>query len=230
MPWTARNRHGLSRTTVDDERAKFLFSVRNNLILLIFVPKRWSCRSSMEGSMRIRAITITALALAASIILSNPTWAQSSAAPAGRLEPIGKIQSVTGSVTVERAIPIVTASIPGKAPQAREGDLVYRGDVIATTADAKVSLTFADGTAFNVSGNARMVLDEFVYNPDSKSNSSLFSLIRGTFTFVAGKVAKTGSMKVDTPVGTMGIRGTTPHVVISEDGSVKFTTLVEEKK
>ncbi len=180
--------------------------------------------------MRIRAITITALALAASVILSSPTWAQSSAAPAAPQEPIGKVQSVTGSVTVERAVPVVTASISGRIPQAREGDLVYRGDIIATSGDAKVSLTFADGTAFNVSGNARMVLDEFVYNPDGKSNSSLFSLIKGTFTFVAGKVARTGSMKVDTPVGTMGIRGTTPHVVISEDGSVKFTTLVEEKK
>jgi len=35
---------------------------------------------------------------------------------------------------------------------------------------------------------------------------------------------------VETPVGTMGIRGTTPHVQIFDDGSVKFSTLVEEKK
>jgi hypothetical protein len=28
----------------------------------------------------------------------------------------------------------------------------------------------------------------------------------------------------------MGIRGTTPHVQILNDGSVKFSTLVEEKK
>jgi hypothetical protein len=37
-------------------------------------------------------------------------------------------------------------------------------------------------------------------------------------------------MRVETPVGTMGIRGTTPHVQIFDDGSVKFSTLVEEKK
>jgi hypothetical protein len=42
-------------------------------------------------------------------------------------------------------------------------------------------------------------------------------------------VAHTGSMKVDTPVGTMGIRGTAPRVEIRNDGSVKFSTLVEEK-
>jgi hypothetical protein len=39
----------------------------------------------------------------------------------------------------------------------------------------------------------------------------------------------TGSMKVETPVGTMGIRGTAPRVEILNDGSVKFSTLVEEK-
>jgi hypothetical protein len=37
-------------------------------------------------------------------------------------------------------------------------------------------------------------------------------------------------MKVDTPVATMGIRGTTPHVEISDDGTVRFSTLLEEGK
>jgi hypothetical protein len=53
---------------------------------------------------------------------------------------------------------------------------------------------------------------------------------RGTFTFIAGKIAKTGDMKIDTPVATMGIRGTTPHVEISDAGTVKFSTLIEEGK
>jgi hypothetical protein len=75
-----------------------------------------------------------------------------------------------------------------------------------------------------------MVLNEFVYDPNGKSNATLFSLSKGTFTFIAGKVAKTGDMKIDTPVATMGIRGTTPHVEISDDGTVKFSTLIEENK
>jgi hypothetical protein len=75
-----------------------------------------------------------------------------------------------------------------------------------------------------------MVLNEFVYDPNSTSNASLFNLTKGTFTFVAGKVAKTGDMKVDTPVATMGVRGTTPRVEISDDGTVRFSTLIEEGK
>ena len=75
-----------------------------------------------------------------------------------------------------------------------------------------------------------MVLNEFVYDPNGSSNSTLFNLTKGTFTFVAGKVAKTSDMKIDTPVATMGIRGTTPRVEISDDGTVGFSTLIEEGK
>jgi hypothetical protein len=75
-----------------------------------------------------------------------------------------------------------------------------------------------------------MDMTEFVYDPNSQSNSTLLTLTKGTFTFVAGKIAKSGDMKVDTPVATMGIRGTTPRVEISDDGTVKFATLIEEGK
>jgi hypothetical protein len=37
-------------------------------------------------------------------------------------------------------------------------------------------------------------------------------------------------MKLETPVATLGIRGTTPHIEISDDGTVRFSTLIEENK
>src|SRR5262249_16771092 len=93
----------------------------------------------------------------------------------------------------------------------------------------KLGVAFADGSSFSVSANARMEVNEFVYDPHGHFNSSLMSLTKGTFTFIAGKVAHNGSMKVNTPIGTMGIRGTAPRVEILNDGSVKFSTLIEEK-
>ena len=144
-------------------------------------------------------------------------------------KPIGKVIVATGSVTIERANAVVVqASTSASAGQVKVGDLVYEGDVVATGADGRVGINFTDGTSFNLSNNARMALNEFVYDPKSASNSTLFSLTKGTFTFVAGQVAKTGDMKIDTPVATMGIRGTTPRVEISDDGTVRFSTLIEE--
>jgi hypothetical protein len=183
------------------------------------------------------AVFVAGLLLSGSIMLSETALAQTNAAqsPAGTLEsnPIGRVVKTSGSVTIEHAnAVIVQANLPtgSGADQTKVGDPVYKGDVVQTGADGKIGITFNDDTAFNLSSNARMVLNEYVYDPKGKSNSTLFSLTKGTFTFIAGKVAKTGDMKIDTPVATMGIRGTTPHVEISDDGSVKFSTLIEENK
>ena len=186
--------------------------------------------------MRTRTVTVllTAAILASFGVAPASVQAQSEPArPAVQqveIKPIGRIVTATGSVTVEHAGAVVVQASVGKADQAKVGDLVYLGDVVLTGADGKAGINFADGSSFNLSSNARIVLDEFVYDPNGKSNSTLFTLSKGTFTFVAGGIAKTGDMKVDTPVATMGIRGTTPHVEISDDGSVRFSTLIEEGK
>lgn len=139
--------------------------------------------------------------------------------------------AATGSVTIEHVgAAVVQANVSGEPGRANTGDPVYLGDVVRTGTDGRVGINFTDGTSFNLSSNARMVLDHYLYEPDGKSNATLFNLARGTFTFVAGSVAKTGDMKIETPVATLGIRGTTPHIEISDDGSVKFSTLIEEGK
>ena len=116
---------------------------------------------------------------------------------AAALEAIGKIRTASGSVTVMRA--------DGEIVRVSVGDLVYRGDTIETEADGAVGITFADGTAFDLSAAARLVLNEFVCDPAGTPNSALFSLVQGAFAFVAGKVAKTGGLRIDTPFAS--IRG-----------------------
>jgi hypothetical protein len=181
-----------------------------------------------------RTITalVTSFVLALGSLSPDPVRAQVvTAGPVAQdlaTNPIGKVVTATGSVKIERAnAMVVLANVAG---QGTVGDLVYLGDVVATGADGRVSINFTDGSSFNLSSNARLVLDKFVYDPNGTSNSTLFNLTKGTITFVAGKVAKSGDMKVDTPVATMAIRGTTPHVEILGDGTVRFATLLEEGK
>ncbi len=106
--------------------------------------------------------------------------------------------------------------------------------MIQSGANSTVGITFIDGTVFGLSSNARMVLNEMVYDPNGSNNSSLISLVAGTISFVAGENAKHGDMKVDTPVATMGIRGTAVLVEIDFDvpgqnglPSAKFQVLME---
>src|SRR5262249_16074174 len=138
----------------------------------------------LEGPMRRYAIALGALLIAGFVVQSGPVSAQG--AKGGVEAPIGKVVTVEGTVTIERtAIVVRQVNAPSGTARPKAGDFVYRGDVVQTAADSKISLAFTDGTAFNISSNARMELNEFVYDPNGKSNSSLFNLVKGTFTFVA---------------------------------------------
>jgi VCBS repeat-containing protein len=129
------------------------------------------------------------------------------AAPgAAAAQVIGHVTKLTGSASaIRNGVSIIL----------NNGDNVEKGDVVSTGSDSTLGVTFIDGTVFGLSSNARMVLNEMVYDPNGSSNSSLLSLVAGTITFVAGETAKHGDMKIDTPVATMGIRGTAVLTEIS---------------
>jgi len=138
------------------------------------------------------------------LLAGSPTpneYAQ--AAPTTPPEAIGKIEKVVGTATVVRN---------GVAVAINVGDAVYKSDVIQTGANSAVGVGFPDGTALNLVANTRMALNEYSFDPNSTSNGALLSLVEGTFSFVAGKVAHSGDMKIETPVATMGIGGTTGWV------------------
>jgi fibronectin-binding autotransporter adhesin len=112
---------------------------------------------------------------------------------------IGHVTKLAGNCTVVRN---------GVSIILNMGDNVEKGDTVQTASNSTLGITFIDGSVFGLASNARMVLNEMVYDPNGSNNSSLLSLVAGTITFVAGETAKHGDMKVDTPVATMGIRGT----------------------
>jgi hypothetical protein len=118
------------------------------------------------------------------------------------LGAIGAVTRADGTVTVIRA--------DGTSVEAHSGDPIYQGDVVSTSSDGAVGITFLDGSAFSLGGSGRMVLDEMVYDPGTGDGVSSVSLVSGVFSFVSGEIAKNGpdAMTVTTPVGTIGIRGT----------------------
>ncbi len=150
---------------------------------------------------------------------ASDQYAQAGNGQATGPEVIGRVATASGSAVAVRNGVAVTLNV---------GDAVYKGDVIQTSADSAVGVIFTDNTTFNLSSNARMVLNEFVYSPGGSSNSALISLVQGSISFIAGEVAHSGDMKVGTPVATMGIRGTAVSVDISADnGTTTFSVMAE---
>ena len=145
--------------------------------------------------------------------------AQAGAQPAASQAAIGRVETASGSCTVVRN---------GVSVVLNAGDTVRKGDVVVTSSSSAVAIVFTDGTTFTLSANARMVLDEFVYADGGSNNTASISLVQGTFSFLAGQVAKTGNMKVDTPVAVIGIRGTAVKAEVSAfDGTTRFIVMEE---
>ncbi|MEP2627583.1 MAG: FecR domain-containing protein, partial [Rhizobiaceae bacterium] len=132
---------------------------------------------------------------------------------------IGKVVKLDGSAT--------STSVSGVTNSLEVGAPVFQGDVIETGADSKLGISFLDETVFSMSADARMILDELIYDPADIENSSMaFNLVQGAFVFVTGEIAPSGNMNIETPVATMGIRGTTPKVTINTAlGITEFTIL-----
>jgi hypothetical protein len=112
---------------------------------------------------------------------------------------IGAVDKVTGSITVMRG---------GVSVALNNGDQILKGDVILTGTNSSVTIIMVDGTALNLSASTRMAMNEFSFDANSTNNVSLLSLVQGSFAAIAGQIAPTGGLMIETPVATMGIRGT----------------------
>lgn len=140
------------------------------------------------------------------------------AASAGKV--VGHVVKMTGSASIVRN---------GVAIVVNNGDVIYQNDLVQTGSNSTLGLVLEDGTAFNLSANSRFMLNELTYDASSTSNSALLTLVQGAASFVAGQVAKSGDMKVATPVATMGIRGTAVILDInSTDGKVSISVVDQQ--
>ena len=135
-------------------------------------------------------------------------------------DAIGQVQDLSGQVFVVRA--------DGTREQLAAGDAVFQGDVVETAAGGAVNLLFVDETTFALGADARLALDEMVFNPATQTGSSSFSVLKGVFVFVSGQIAQADNtqMTVTTPVATIGIRGTTVAGDVKPAGEEsKFTVI-----
>lgn len=141
------------------------------------------------------------------------------AAPAAAAQPIGHVEALDGNASAVHA--------DGTRVSLEKGDPVFQGDVIETGGDASaVRLLFSDKTVFALGPDARLALDEMVFDNASQEGSIQFSILKGVFIFASGQIAKTDNtdMTVTTPVATIGIRGTEVAGRVA-DGDSHFTII-----
>ncbi|HSZ95407.1 MAG TPA: FecR domain-containing protein [Bradyrhizobium sp.] len=193
------------------------------LVLEVFAPATPAMAYALSNAVESTATSVALSATAAPTRLAqaqpspppapSPAPASPAAAstqPAASDEPIGNVATLTGTASVTRnnqsAVPL------------KPKDDIYLNDVLQTSVSSTLGVTFNDETTFNLTANASITVDNYVYEDNGKQNSALFDVTKGTVAFVASAVAKTGNMKITTPTATLGIRGTTGLVEVNGAG------------
>lgn len=116
---------------------------------------------------------------------------------------VGIVKEIKGEATITRT--------DGTIEPVTAGAAVHQGDIVETAADGAVNIVFIDETSFAIAADSKMAIDEYVFDPASQSGTTNFSVLRGMFVFTSGLIGREDpdDVSIDTPVGSIGIRGTT---------------------
>ena len=126
--------------------------------------------------------------------------------------PIGRIKSLTGTSTIQHN---------GATRNAALGGPVFQFDVLETDSEGSLGIVFVDESSLSLGPDTSLTVDEYVFAPETKGGSFVSRVTRGTLLYVSGLIAKISpeSVAVETPVGTIGIRGTRFMVKIEPEGA-----------
>ena len=125
---------------------------------------------------------------------------------------IGDIILHTGNAGIERT--------DGEDVDA-EVDLDIYSYNIVKTGKGKVAIGFIDDTRVDVTEHSKLIIDEFVYDPNTKTGSLSLKAALGTIRYASGQIAKTNptNVQIKTPTATIGVRGTDFTMTVDEIGS-----------
>ena len=90
------------------------------------------------------------------------------------------------------------------------GSLVRMSDTLHTGANARLQVTFRDNTNLTLGENASVVVDRFVFDPDTGVGEATLNATKGALRMVTGRISDMPNkdIKVSTPFAALAVRGT----------------------
>ena len=133
------------------------------------------------------------------------------ASSVGAQDVVGRNAAVKGTVSI--------ASQGEEARQAVIKEDVRLQDEVTSALDSSLQVLLLDETVFTVGPEARLTIDRFVYDP-SRADGQLSATVKsGMFRFMSGKTARASrdAVSIDTPVASLGVRGTVVEGLVGRD-------------
>ena len=134
----------------------------------------------------------------------------------------------------------VYAEIGNVTSQTRAAQITRKGDKILTevntpvemrdlieTLKGRTNIKFIDDTKVSVTEYSKLLIDEFVYNPEKKTGKLSLKAALGTIRYSSGKIAKNSrqNVKIKSPTASVSVRGTDFTINVQEDGASSFLLL-----
>ena len=97
---------------------------------------------------------------------------------------------------------------------------VFSYDTVKT-GNGKVGIVFVDNTKVDITEHSKLLIDEFVYDPNTKTGSLSLKATLGTVRYASGQIAKNSkqNVKISTPTANISVRGTDFAMTVDELGS-----------
>jgi hypothetical protein len=88
------------------------------------------------------------------------------------------------------------------------------------TKNSTVDISFNDDTKVLIKENSRLLIDDFVFNPNQSGGKLGLKVGFGTVRYASGQIAHANPQSVDiqTPTATIGVRGTDFNMTVDEIG------------
>jgi len=134
----------------------------------------------------------------------------------------------------------VYAEIGNVTSQTKAARITRKGDKILTevntpvemrdlieTLKGRTNIKFVDDTKVSVTEYSKLLIDEFVYNPEKKTGKLSLKAALGTIRYSSGKIAKNSrqNVKIKSPTASVSVRGTDFTMNVQEDGASSFLLL-----
>lgn len=125
------------------------------------------------------------------------------------LANIGSVTEHSGLATIKRGKETITVS---------KGTVVEQNDKVETK-NGKVKIVFKDDTQVSVTEHSSLIIDDFVYDPNTKSGKLGLKAAAGTVRYVSGAIAKDPkAVNIKTPTAAIAVRGTDFVMSVNETG------------
>ena len=125
-----------------------------------------------------------------------------------------------GDVTLSKGNSIIDRK-DGERGVKVEKDLdIFSYDTVKT-GKGQVAIEFLDETRVDITQHSKLIIDDFVYDPNQKTGKLSLKATLGTVRYASGQIAKNSAQNIliKTPTATVSVRGTDFAMTIDEIGS-----------